>query len=207
MKQAFTTGHELIMIKNKLSYPDFDLTVSGENIDWSHINDNYSKKSIYEERVFLIKVRMSSIEVEDDVSEGSIVFDYESQKIIEDYDCEISQIVCDILFEEIIKHISSSKTAYIYKITNLKNDMSYIGKSICNPATRWATHISGREKSQISKAIASYGIDNFEFKTVEVVAIPPNLSTQKEVDQLVFSIERKWILTEDSINNGYNAKM
>lgn len=206
MKKAFVTGYDLLKIKNKLSYPDFDLTVHGGNLDFSNAID-LSRKSAYEERVFVVRARNSSLEIEDDIHEGSVLFDYELRKITEDYDSDLNESVCDVLFEEIIKHISSSKTAYIYKITNLKNKMVYIGKSISNPATRWAAHISGRENSKISKAIESEGLDNFEFKIVEVIAIPPNLSTQREVDALVFSVERKWIISEDSINKGYNARM
>jgi len=207
MKRAFKTGQDLIKIKNRLSYPDFDITIDGNNVDWILPDEDERSSSIHKDRVFVVRARLSSLEIEDDVSEGFVLFDYESLKITQDFDCELSEFMCHILLNEIINSLQGSKTAYIYKITNMVNNKVYIGKSNSNPASRWGAHISGREKSPISKAIAIHGVNNFDFKVVEVVAVPPNLVTQKEIDELVISYERKWIISENSIKNGYNGRL
>lgn len=208
MKESFNVGFELIKIKNRLCYPDFDITINGSDLDWRIDNDDEIKRNrIHRDRVFVVKARLSSIEVEDDVAEGCLRFDFVDMSITQDYDCEINEYMCCVLLEEIIASIEMSKTAYIYKITNTINGMVYIGKTNGNPATRWTAHISGREKSKISKAIFEAGINNFDFKVVEVIAIPPNITTQKQMDELVVFYERKWIISEDSIKKGYNGRL
>ena len=205
MRIAFNKGHDLLALKASLSYPDFEVMINGEAIDWN--NDSESKRRPYQEKAYVLRIGFDFIEVEDDIVEGIIKFDYKEMRISEDFNCEISEFVCYILLEEVMDSLRSSKTSCIYKITNLINNKAYIGKTNNNPAKRWATHILGTENSEISKAIFNFGVNNFEFKVVEVIAIPPNLTTQSEIDEFVVSVERKWIIKENSIKDGYNGRM
>lgn len=93
----------------------------------------------------------------------------------------------------------------IYKITNKKNGLCYIGKSIELSVKRWKDHITSSE-SKISKAIKEEGIENFIFEVIEIVGLPPTVCSQKEANDYVFSRERSYIQQFDSINNGYNRK-
>ena len=60
----------------------------------------------------------------------------------------------------------------IYKITNLKNDMSYVGQAV-NVADRWRQHIKrglGAEtptRNKLYPAMAEYGVENFMFELLE----------------------------------------
>ena len=60
----------------------------------------------------------------------------------------------------------------IYRITNLKTNESYIGKST-NIKTRWQNHcktaigLDGMARTKIHSAMKEYGIDNFSFEVLE----------------------------------------
>ena len=60
----------------------------------------------------------------------------------------------------------------IYRITNLKTNEAYIGKST-NIKTRWQNHcktaigIDGMARTKIHSAMKEYGIDNFSFEVLE----------------------------------------
>lgn len=55
----------------------------------------------------------------------------------------------------------------IYIITNLINGKKYVGQTIFNVETRWASHINRyNQDSAISKAIHKYGVNNFSFDEV-----------------------------------------
>ena len=60
----------------------------------------------------------------------------------------------------------------IYKITNLKNDMSYVGQAV-NVADRWRQHIKrglGAEtptRNKLYPAMAEFGVENFMFELLE----------------------------------------
>ena len=60
----------------------------------------------------------------------------------------------------------------IYRITNLKTNEAYIGKST-NIKTRWQNHcktaigLDGMARTKIHSAMKEYGIDNFSFEVLE----------------------------------------
>ena len=60
----------------------------------------------------------------------------------------------------------------IYRITNLKTNEAYIGKST-NVKTRWQNHcktaigLDGMARTKIHSAMKEYGIDNFSFEVLE----------------------------------------
>ena len=87
---------------------------------------------------------------------------------------------------------------YIYKITNLINQKSYIGLTHRTPELRWKEHIdiAYGEKSRrhhLHNAILKYGIENFEFKILEEVS-------EDELNNR----EKYWIKYYDTYDNGYN---
>jgi len=89
---------------------------------------------------------------------------------------------------------------YIYKITNIVNNKSYIGQTN-NPDLRWSQHKSNAKYNRgtqvITRAITKYGANNFEF---EVIA---SCLTKDDADKL----EEIIIAQYDSCNpiNGYNV--
>lgn len=54
----------------------------------------------------------------------------------------------------------------IYKITNLKNNLAYIGQSV-ELERRIRSHVRSWEKSEIDNAIKENGIENFKFEVLE----------------------------------------
>jgi hypothetical protein len=66
---------------------------------------------------------------------------------------------------------SSIKTG-IYKITNLKNNMCYVGQAV-NVADRWKQHIKrglGAEaptRNKLYPAMVEFGVENFSFELIE----------------------------------------
>lgn len=87
---------------------------------------------------------------------------------------------------------------YIYKITNLINQKSYIGLTHRTPELRWKEHIDitygekGR-RHHLHNAILKYGLENFEFKILEEVS-------EDELNNR----EKYWIKYYDTYDNGYN---
>ena len=87
--------------------------------------------------------------------------------------------------------------AYIYKITNLVNGKSYIGKTEKqNPQLRFDEHLSNRNKypeRPLYRAMNKYGIANFTFEIIE--------QTLKPEEREIF-----WIQYYDTYgHSGYNA--
>lgn len=89
----------------------------------------------------------------------------------------------------------------IYKITNLINQKSYIGKTENkNPYTRWKEHQYAAKNNAavqnypIYKAINKYGIENFTFEIIE-----QTLQTRER--------EIYWISFYNTYSTGYNATL
>ena len=87
----------------------------------------------------------------------------------------------------------------IYKITNLKNQLCYIGQSV-NITRRWQDHKKNafNEKDHsyntpLYRAIRKYGLESFLFEVIEECSTP-------ELNEK----ERYWISFYDSFFNGYN---
>jgi group I intron endonuclease len=54
---------------------------------------------------------------------------------------------------------------YIYKITNLINNKSYVGYT-ADPQARWKDHRHNQGSKLVFQAIKKYGVDNFKFKVI-----------------------------------------
>ena len=86
---------------------------------------------------------------------------------------------------------------YIYKGTNKINGKSYIGQTIKSIEERWRQHCyyeKHDECPKLNRAIAKYGIENFELSLVEECQIEE--LNEKEIF---------WISQYDSFHNGYNS--
>lgn len=96
--------------------------------------------------------------------------------------------------------------AYVYEIRNKINNKVYIGKTI-NPKERWSDHRKlakvGKEKcggfSVVHRAIAKYGVDNFEFNIIE------EFETEKEA--LDFETIVIILAASNKRNYGYNCNL
>lgn len=89
----------------------------------------------------------------------------------------------------------------IYKITNLINQKSYIGKSK-NIEERWKQHLRpsswDREPNKLLyKAFKKYGINNFSFEIIEILE-NYNQSNQRQ---------QYWINKLNTYTDGYNATL
>ena len=79
---------------------------------------------------------------------------------------------------------------YIYKITNLQNGMSYIGKTTySNVQKRFDQHkyyaltIKGGKSNSLHQAIRDFGINNFTIEIIDTITAPDSLE-QKEKEYI-----------------------
>ena len=90
----------------------------------------------------------------------------------------------------------------IYKITNIQNQMCYIGQTKAGFKNRWRTHVKrgiGCEEqtnNRLYDALKKEGVENFTFQIVEICD-----------EKILTERERFYIDFYDSKNWGYNSKM
>lgn len=88
---------------------------------------------------------------------------------------------------------------YIYKITNLTNNLAYIGQTVRPYKERWADHKRDRLKEPycnwpLYRMLNKVGLENTKWEVIEEV---PN----KQLNDR----EQYWIAYYDTKNNGYNC--
>lgn len=88
---------------------------------------------------------------------------------------------------------TNSKISGIYKITNLKNNLSYIGQSI-DIYERWRIHKNNTNNDALHTDIQQLGLGYFKFEIIE----------KCDNTDLLSEREQYWINYYDSYNNGYN---
>lgn len=91
--------------------------------------------------------------------------------------------------------------SYIYKITNLKNNKCYIGKTLKSIEKRWEEHCHdylrrNKEKRPLYSAMKKYGTKNFKVEEIEQCN-----------ENIVNEREKYWIEYYDSFKKGYNATL
>lgn len=93
----------------------------------------------------------------------------------------------------------------IYKITNKKTGLSYIGKTTQAFTFRWYQHFFQLGSTKFHNEIKTTEISDWTFEVIEVVKIPDDTKEYSEADKFIFERERFWINHHDSIKNGYNS--
>lgn len=86
-----------------------------------------------------------------------------------------------------------NKNYIVYRWINRVNSKSYIGIT-CDPSARKRAHKNGHSGSVLSKAIAKYGVKNFEYTILES-GLPLNEAIDKEI---------AYIEEFNSFGGGYN---
>lgn len=90
------------------------------------------------------------------------------------------------------------KKGKIYKITNTKNDLVYIGCTISSLDRRFVEHLSrcfkSNYKSKLYNSIKKYGQENFNIELIEECELGD-----------MYEIEKKYILQYNSYNKGLNS--
>ena len=95
----------------------------------------------------------------------------------------------------------ASFKGFIYKITNIQNAHSYVGKTN-NIVRRWKEHKSGRGGTSIlNRAICKYGIDKFKFEVIREINCHSLIGLSKTLSVL----EIYYINYYNTHRNGYNA--
>ena len=87
---------------------------------------------------------------------------------------------------------------WIYKITNIQNNKSYIGQSIRPVEQRFHRHINDALNNildtHFARAIRAYGKENFKLEVIDTA------ETQDELNQK----EQYWIRYYNTVEDGYN---
>ena len=87
---------------------------------------------------------------------------------------------------------------WIYKITNIQNNKSYIGQSIRPIEQRFHRHINDALNNildtHFARAIRAYGKENFQIEVIDTAL------TQEELNQK----EQYWIQYYNTVEDGYN---
>lgn len=103
--------------------------------------------------------------------------------------------------KEMVKRVLEGKNpSGIYKVTNIKTNEIYIGKST-KISDRFQNHVKsaygleGVAESQFQRALKKYGVDNFTWELLEEVS-KENLS----------EAEKRWIVFYGTKNYGYNQR-
>lgn len=94
---------------------------------------------------------------------------------------------------------------YIYVITNLQNNMQYVGQTINTIQQRFHGHISSakniHDNMYLHKAMNKYGIENFDVKEITSV----KTDTIEELIEELNSLEKHYIAEYNTLSpNGYN---
>jgi hypothetical protein len=96
--------------------------------------------------------------------------------------------------------IGNDVVSGIYKITNLENQMCYVGQSV-NLADRWKQHLKrgiGAEtptRNKLYPAMQSTGVENFTFEVIEVCP-------KEELDEK----EKIWQNYFNAMSHGYSMR-
>lgn len=69
---------------------------------------------------------------------------------------------------------------FIYRITNIKNGMSYIGKTTYPLHIRWKQHCNPKSKTLIAKVIREQGVANFTIEKLGIYLDPKHLNNAEE---------------------------
>lgn len=94
----------------------------------------------------------------------------------------------------------------IYKISNIKTGMAYIGQTTQTPTFRWYQHFSCTSGTKFYDAIGNSDITDWTFEVLETIT-REDMIKENSWDKNVYINKREqfWINHYDSINKGYNT--
>lgn len=96
-----------------------------------------------------------------------------------------------------LSYVKADSPIYIYKITEKASNKSYIGKTRNAPFFRWWNHLT-HSYSPFGVYLRSTKLSDWTF---EVLSELPSFTSDTDV----FKLESEYIVSYDSINNGYNT--
>lgn len=146
------------------------------------------------------RVQINDIEKADIEKLKTLALTFSKQEVI-------YKLIYDVYYktriEEMFKRVLSGDkdNGGIYKITNIKNQKVYIGKTSASFLSRWRTHAKRgcnieRIKGQLYDAMWNEGLENFTWEIVEVC--PKEEQTEKE---------KYWTKYYHSDEYGYNQRV
>lgn len=100
--------------------------------------------------------------------------------------------------------LQGNKQPVIYKITNKKTGMIYIGKTNQVFTLRWYQHFFQHGDCKFHKAIKESQYTDWLFEIIEIINFSSELKNN-ELEQLILDRERFYINEFNSINEGYNS--
>ncbi|WP_443945585.1 GIY-YIG nuclease family protein [Pedobacter sp. AW1-32] len=101
--------------------------------------------------------------------------------------------------------LSGTASPVIYKITNKITSLCYIGKTTQVFTLRWYQHFFQHGSCKFHLAIRSSKVTDWTFEIIEIVEIPNDIKTVKEIEQLISTREKHHIKENNSVMNGYNS--
>lgn len=95
----------------------------------------------------------------------------------------------------------------IYRITNKRTGMCYIGKTRQVFTLRWYQHFFQASETKFHKAVKGTPVTDWTFEVLEVVLITEEFRGKgtAEIDRFICSREKHYIAMYDSVQNGYNT--
>jgi hypothetical protein len=187
---------ELYCIENKIQNQK---NILSDLKNKSNIINEINKKNDNKENIQYNKIIISSSE-KFDIEK---LFKLHEELINKDI---IPRLIWEIYYkkkyDELVKNVlNMKKISGIYKITNISNGKSYIGKSV-DIGNRWKTHLKNSlgiecisTNNKFHKGLLNDGIENFNWEVLEIC--DKNSLSEKE---------KFWTLFFDTVNYGYNEK-
>jgi len=94
----------------------------------------------------------------------------------------------------------------IYKITNNKTNMCYVGKTTQVFTLRWYQHFYQTTNTKFHLAIKDSKLLDWNFQIIENIIIEKDkYKSSNDINNYILERERYWIKFYDSINSGYNS--
>lgn len=111
------------------------------------------------------------------------------------------------VFNTVDLNTNGCSNPVIYKITNKRTGMSYIGKTTQVFTLRWYQHFFQSGNNKFHTEIKESKVTDWSFEVIEIIEKPDWAKTIDEVNLFIIERERHYITLYDSIENGYNSKI
>jgi hypothetical protein len=99
------------------------------------------------------------------------------------------------------EHNGRHGSGYIYKVTQISTNQSYIGKTCQAFTLRWYQHFFQSGDTAFHRAIKSSKVTDWGFSVLEIVQV----SRGTDVDKFIAEREKHWITHFNTLNDGLNS--